>query len=117
MMKKFIYAAITFAPVLALAQTAGTTNIENIVKGIGKIINLIIPIMFALALVYFFWGLIKFIRSAGDPKAAAEGKGIMIYGIIAIAIMISIYGLVNWLATTLGVTQTGNVVLPTVPGI
>src|SRR3989339_805637 len=98
MMKKFIYAAITFAPVLALAQTAGTTNIENIVKGIGRIINLIIPIMFALALVYFFWGL-------------------MIYGIIAIAIMISIYGLVNWLATTLGVTQTGNVVLPTVPGI
>jgi hypothetical protein len=112
-MKKVIYGALAFSPVLAFAQNLG--NVQTLVNQIGGIIRSIIPIMFALAIIYFFWGMIKFIRSAGDPKAAAEGRSIMIYGVIAIAVMVSIYGLVGWLQTTLGVTAPTTINLPTVP--
>lgn len=118
-MKKVLYALMSFGPVAALAQgTQGNLNgVSNLVTQIGGIIAKIIPIMFALAIIYFFWGLIQFIRSAGDPKKASEGKSIMIYGVIAIAVMVSIYGLVNWLTGNLGITQTNTVTLPTVPGL
>ena len=109
---------MAFSPVLALAQTpANLGNLSNLVTQIGGIIAKIIPVMFALAIIYFFWGLIKFIRSAGDPAEASKGKSIMIYGVIAIAVMVSIYGLVAWLQGTLGVSSTTTIPLPTVPGL
>ncbi len=117
-MKKVIYAVLSFAPTLAFAQTApNLSGISSLVGQVGRIINGVIPVIFALAVVYFFWGLIEFIRSAGDPAEAAKGKSIMIYGVIAIFIMVSIYGLVNWLQGTLGVSGNGQVNLPgvTVP--
>ena len=113
-MKKVIYGALAFLPTLAFAQ-ANLSGLTSLVTQIGNIIRMLIPIMFALAIVYFFWGMIKFIRSAGDPKAAAEGRSIMIYGVIAIAVMVSIYGLVAWLQTNLGIPTTTTVVLPQVP--
>src|SRR3989338_8265264 len=110
-MKKFIYAVLAFAPVLAFAQNLD--NVSRLVDSVAKIVGKIIPIMFALAIIYFFWGLIQFIRSAGDPKKASEGKSIMIYGVIAIAVMISVYGLVTFLRTSFGVNDTTVLPIPT----
>ncbi|HBD25051.1 MAG: hypothetical protein A2566_01620 [Candidatus Zambryskibacteria bacterium RIFOXYD1_FULL_40_13] len=116
-MKKFIYGLISFSPTLALAADADLSGIQRLVIQVGNIIKSIVPLLFALAVVYFFWGLAKFIKSAGDPKAQGEGKSIMIYGIIALAVMASVYGLIGWLQSSLGVTGGGTVVLPTLPPI
>jgi hypothetical protein len=117
-MKKVIYGALSFMPALAFAQTApNLTNLDAIVAFFSRTVRALIPIIFGLAIVYFFWGLIQYIRSAGDPKAAANGKSIMIYGVIAIAVMISIYGLVAWLQNLLGVSSIGTVTPPTVNGL
>ena len=114
-MKKIIYAALAFAPVMALAQTQpNITGISNLVTSIGQIIQKIIPIMFAIAIIYFFWGLIQYIRSAGDPKKAAEGRGIMIYGVLALAVMVSVYGLIGWLQGAVGLTPSTTISLPEV---
>ena len=114
MMKKFIYGVLVFGPVLALADTAPLTAI---VTFISATVRSLIPIMFGLAVVYFFWGLTKYIRSAGDPKGAAEGKSIMIYGVIAIAVMASIYGLVNYLQSIFGITAATTTTVPLVTGL
>ena len=114
-MKKIIYAVLSFAPVLALAQptTTGLGGVQSLLTALGKIINNVIPVLFALAIVYFFWGLVKYIGSAGDAKAAAEGKSIMIWGVIAIAVMASLFGLIAWLQGTLGIgTNSTNVNYP-----
>lgn len=118
-MNRFIYTVLSFLPAFALAQprTANLDNLGNFVTQIGGVVARIIPVMFALAIVYFFWGVIKYIRSAGDPKEADAGKSIMIYGVIGIAVMASIYGLIAWLQGTLGVGSGGTVILPIVPGL
>ncbi len=72
--------------------------------------------MFAIAIIYFFWGMIQFLRAGGDPKAKEAGQAHMIYGIIAIAVMISIYGLVAWLQSTLGISTVTTTPLPCIPG-
>ena len=117
-MKKVIYVAMSFAPILALAQVASPgTNLQPIVDFISKTVAAFIPILIGLALIYFFWGLIKYIRSAGDPKAASEGKSIMIYGVIAIAVMVSIMGLVAWLQQAFGVGTDTAITPPTINGL
>lgn len=119
-MKKVIYilasVGAVFAPTLAFAAVNFTVLLDLERQG-GEIIGKIIPIIFALAVIYFFWGIVQYIRGAGDPKKASEGKSIMIYGIIAIAVMISVYGIVTWLQDTLGINSTATIVLPTVPGL
>jgi hypothetical protein len=111
-MKKVIYGLMAFSPMLALA--ASFTGIETLINQLQSILSKLVPLLFAVAIIYFFWGVIQFIRSAGDPKKAEEGKSIMIYGIIAIAVMASIYGLVAWIQNTLGVTET-TINLPDLP--
>ena len=116
MIKKAVYFALSFAPVMALAQPLA--KVDGLVVAIGKIIAKIIPIMFALAIIYFFWGIITYIKSAGDPDEAAKGKSIMIYGVIGIAVMVSIYGLVFWLQETLGIDPAKtSLPLPKIDGI
>jgi hypothetical protein len=118
-MKKVIYAVLASVPALGFAQSPNLTGLDAIVAFIAKTVGALIPIIFGLAIIYFFWGLIQYIRSAGDPKKAAEGKSIMIYGVIAIAVMISIYGLVFWLQNLLGISPTSTPVggVPSVPGL
>ena len=116
-MKKIVYGLLAFAPVLAFAQGTNTQPLTDIVTFIANTVRSLIPIMFGLAIIYFFWGLIKYIRSAGDPKAAGEGKTIMIHGVIAIAVMASIFGLVLWLQSIFGISNTTSVTPPTITGL
>ena len=106
-MKKFIYPALAIVPTLAFAQSLG--NLSALVSNIRGLINSILPVLLALAVHYFFWGLITYIRAAGDPKKADEGKSIMIWGIVALFVMVSIFGILNWLITT---AQLNNTVTP-----
>lgn len=114
-MKKVIYAVLSFTPMLAFAQTSGGLgSLPALVQNIRSLINNILPVLLALGVLYFFWGLITFIRGAGDPKKTAEGKGIMIWGIVALFVMVSIWGILNWIGTTIGVSG-GSV--PNIPQI
>jgi hypothetical protein len=115
-MKKFIsYGVLASLPAMALA--ADLSGINSLVVQAGRIVAQLIPIMFALAIVWFFWGLVTFLRNAGDEKAQQAAKGQMIWGVVAIAVMVSIYGLVNWLRSTLGIGAETSIPLPTVPGL
>jgi hypothetical protein len=66
---------------------------------IDKFIELIdaaLPVVGGLALLVFIWGLAKFIfRVGGDEKAVAEGKSLMIWGIIALFILVSFWGIIE----------------------
>lgn len=89
------------SPLLAFAQVGG--QLTNIVSVAQNIVNSLVPLFMTLALVYFIWGLIKYIRAAGDAKAAAEGRSIMIWGVVALFVMASIWGLVGALQTIFGI--------------
>lgn len=72
---------------------------QGVVTFMGKVndafINPILGVIFALALVYFLVGLARLIFNAGDEGQAAEGKSHMLWGIIGMTIMVSVYGLLQ----------------------
>lgn len=90
--------AASFCPVLALA--AGKTLKDLITSLIGSIINPLLAVVFALALVIFLWGVLKFIQSADDSKKRDEAKNNILWGLIALVVMVSVYSLVNVLLAT-----------------
>ena len=99
---------------LPLTSFAALGNIDSLVTDVGNIINKIIPIMFALALLGFFYGLVRYIFGKEDDKDAA--KKTMIWGVVALFVMASVWGLVTFIGTAVGVNQdTAPVVSPLIP--
>ncbi len=122
MKNKIRVAALVVVSSLPLVTFAATT-VENralsLVGTLGQIVNALIPIAFALGILYFFWGLAKFISSAGADDAREKGKLIMIHSIIAIFVMVSIFGIVRLLGNFIGIdnnnsTAAGTIGLPQV---
>lgn len=82
----------------------------------GIITRILIPLAFALALFYFFWGVAKYIRvGAGGEKAAEEGKNVMVWGIVALFIATSIWGIIYFIRTELGIPDIQNVERELIP--
>jgi len=69
------------------------TDLKCLVQGAGEIMNALVPLLFGIALLIFLWGVIKYISQGGDPKARAEGRNFIIFGIIGFAIMMTVWGL------------------------
>ncbi len=69
-----------------------------------------------VAVVAFFWFLIKFIVKGGD-SADEKNLGIkgMGYSILAIFVMVSIWGIIGALGGMLGIGQGGAVPIPAIP--
>lgn len=104
-MKKIVFAGLaTLAlPMVAFAQL---DNVENIATSIGDIINILIPIVFALAMLFFFWGLAMYIFGSDHDKDKA--KKTMIWGVVAIFVMAAVWGLVQFIGNALDIdTGTG----------
>lgn len=113
---------------IALAQTTiniGQTATQGTVNG-GALLQLLalaqtlvtrlVPFAVGAAVVVFFWYLIQFIvkgNESGEKKEASmKGMG---YSILALFVMVSIWGIVGLLGSMLGVGQGGNVPIPGVP--
>ena len=111
-LKVGIAGAMVFAPFLAFAET-----LQGILSTVGQLIGAATPIVVALALVYFFWGLGQFILNSSDEAKRKDAISIMIYGIIALFIMVSIWGIVNVLQTTFNVQGGSDIRAPRVQGV
>ena len=101
-------------PAVAFAQTlVGTTNATSLFTNIKSILNAVIPIIIALAVVYILWGIVQaYIK--GDEESRKAGHLKILYGIIGLFIMLSIWGLVNILVNTAGLSNTVPTTIPSV---
>lgn len=67
------------------------------------ILNPLINLLFVLATLIFLWGIVQYvIGSQGDEKKLAQGKQLMIWGVIGMFIMASAWGIVNLLCGFFG---------------
>ncbi|HVS79592.1 MAG TPA: hypothetical protein VHF05_01305 [Candidatus Paceibacterota bacterium] len=66
------------------------------------ILNPIIVLMFMVALAMFFWGIFQFISNAESDRGREEGKQNMLWGIVGMFIMISVYGIIRVVLATFG---------------
>ncbi len=122
--KHYILGVITVAflvPLLSFAQSGpqpGFGAIGNTVANMVHFINYYLtPAVFSIAFLMFLWGLFKyFIYGGANEEDQTKGKQLAVWGILGFVIMLSIWGLVNFLASSLGFDRGQAPILPVVPG-
>ena len=67
----------------------------------SAIVNPLLKLMLAAAVLYFLWGMASFMMNREDTSKAGEGKTHMLYGIIGVAIILGAFGIVNVIASVL----------------
>ncbi|MDP3988658.1 MAG: hypothetical protein Q8P93_00250 [bacterium] len=69
----------------------------------SNIINPALTLFFVLGMVVFAWGVVQFIIAYqnADTAGVEAGKRHMIWGILGLAIMISAFGIINFVQGTL----------------
>ncbi len=102
-----------------LVGTNGYGICANSICGIATTIlyiinSVLVPVLFAIAFIVFLYGIAKaYIFSAGDPEEVKKGHKLLLWGLIAFAVMISVWGLVNVVANTFGLTGGYAPMMPT----
>ena len=114
-MKNIIIGALRLGPAVAFAQPL--SQFQNLVVSVGNIVDLLVPILITLAVVMFFWGLVKYIANASDETAKEAGKSLMIWGMIAIFIMVALWAILGFISTQLGIQGTINTGTPPTFGL
>jgi hypothetical protein len=108
--------AFLILPNIVFATDGTDEGIKGLVNaGFNLITQVLIPLAFTLCLLYFFWGIVKYIRTgAGSEKEAGEGKKIMIWGIVGLFVAFSVWGIISFIRTELGVLPIQNIDMPSV---
>ncbi len=91
--------AASVFPAIASAQNIG--GIFSLLNQANQLINQVIPFIIALTVLVFLWGVFMFVVSGADSEKRKEAQGYMIWGIIALFVMVSVWGLVNILVRSL----------------
>ncbi|MHB8651550.1 MAG: pilin [Minisyncoccota bacterium] len=102
--KKIIASIAAFAaPVLVFAQIqTQVTDVNGVFRLAKGIMDTLTGLFVGAAIVFFLWTIVKFVMSPGDSEKRDEARAQMLYSIIAIFVMVSVWALVHILVNTLG---------------
>lgn len=79
----------------------------KIIYKINKIIiNPVIAFLFAIALIYFIYGILEYlIKAKSDPSAIQAGAKHMGWGLFGMFVMVSVFGFLKVIINTLPIDQ------------
>ncbi len=97
----FIISFLFFQVNIVFAQDMSWIN--SMLTQFSPILERLTAILITVSFIVFIWGLIVFIFNSGDEKVVAEGKQKMVWGTIALFVIVSVFGLVSLLQMWTGV--------------
>jgi hypothetical protein len=105
---KFVALSL-FLPNIAFGL--GVCSNSDLQNGVGYIFDFaacvlvqnLVPLLIAIAVVAFMWGVIQMYINPNNEEARKKGKSYMLWGLIGLFAIISVWGLVEVLTNTFGV--------------
>lgn len=89
------------------------SNVTEIIVLFRKIALTLMPLVAAVAFFAFIVGVARFINAAGNEKELKESKNFIIWGVVGMFVMVSIWGIITFLSRELGFGQ--NIFIPQIP--
>lgn len=119
MKKVVVLFSVLFTPFITFGAALGVpgSNLGGFFTWATTVMSSLTILFLSAAVVFFLWGVLQFVMSAGDDEAREKGKSHIIWGVIGITVMISVWALVTWLTSTLGLTVITPISAPTVQQI
>lgn len=104
-------------PLVSSAVLTQVSTIDGAFTFIFTLLNsYIMPLIIAIAGLYFVWGLVQYV--AGGDKGKEDAKGVILWGIIILVVMLSFWGIVNLVKDSIfssTTTSIGSEDIPTLP--
>lgn len=106
-----------------IAYAAGE-SLDTFIFNVNRlIINPLIILLFAVAMVMFLYGIVEFLMNGENEEKRTTGKQHMMWGVIGLTIMMGVFAIINIMLKTFNITgvdpQKGTVELneykPTFP--
>lgn len=124
--KQLAYTLTSLSMVLLPAVVYGQSSIADGGTGgefadflnnvIGFINSVLVPLIFAVALALFIYGVfLYFIQSGESEDGRKKGGSYVLWSVIAFVIMVSVWGITNLIAGGLGLNQADSVETPVSP--
>jgi uncharacterized membrane protein YidH (DUF202 family) len=106
-------AMVLATPYLAFAATCGTvTDLEGAVTVPFCYMNTLIPILVGVEILLFIYGIVRYLMAANNDKDRQTGRKFALWGIVAIAVTVGVWGLIMFLRNTVGITDQTTSVKP-----
>jgi hypothetical protein len=104
-MKNLNKVLITLALTIPTISFAALSGFQGLLTDFHGLLDTVLKIVFGLAMIFFFWGIAQFIlNDAGNDKTREDGKKKILWGIVAIFVMVTIYGILKFISTLTGIT-------------
>ncbi len=90
-------------------KVAYAGNLDSFLVKVNQfILNPLITLLFALAFVVFLYGVVMFIANQENETERTTGKKHMIWGLVGLVIMFSVWAIINLLVSTFKLEQDVN---------
>lgn len=109
----FLLTPLMFVDADTAPQVSGCRSIQNVdglVSCAISVLKVVIYFLFSFAFIYTLYGAFRFIGAEGDSRD--KWRDVIVYGIIGLFVMTSIWGLVGILDGTFGLSDTGPIKPP-----
>ncbi len=117
-MKKILSLLTTITPALVLAdQTTDSVGrtIDGFLNWLVGLAGRVMPLLILLALVLFLYGIVKRFFWSKDSSDRTEAGKFILWGVVALFVMVSVWGLVNLLRNTFNLDNSNVPVPPSIP--
>ena len=119
-MKKIIGIALAFLPSVAFAQSSNLSalnNVNDVSTRFTSILNTGIQILIALAVVWIILNVVRYLIAGGDSETRKKGGLAILWGVVGLFVILSIWGLVSVLRNSFGTTDTSSTAIPQLPAV
>lgn len=102
----FVFAANPSGGFTTLGTMINTFT-TTVVKALGSL-------FIALGVVAFFYGMVEFIwaQRDGNGEKAKKSKSFMVWGLVGVFVMVSVWGIIKYFQTIFGLPADSNITIP-----
>ena len=87
-------------------SSSGDLNFCSVVDFFLGLMGAAIPILISISVIVFVWGVFRYVIAEGEDKA--RSRDVMLYGIIGLFVMVSVWGLVTIVKNTFDLDDNSN---------
>lgn len=85
------------------------TTLFELFDKVIDLVNVLIYLIISLALVGFLWGVVRFLFSGSNEKLRTEGRKFMLYGILTLFVMTSMWSIIYLFKDFIGEDYVGDI--------
>ena len=81
------------------------TDFRSLMQLFLSLLGTFMSLLYAAAFVTFFWGVVLYIFNTDDSKKRADGTNWMVWSVVALFVMVTLWGIIGLFTRTVGISS------------